>query len=194
MQTIRVWSLPLRALKWTLALSMMAAFATHELHAKWLGTPVHEWLGYVAVAAALLRVLLGLTAAAEPAGVWRFVGQGGFVRGPAATWAYACAVWAHREPRHLGHNPLGGWMIVALLADALVCGGSGWLSTTDRFWGVAWVGNVHDWSGHALLPLVALHVAGVVFTSLRQHENLLAAMIHGKKSENLVEPKSFQKK
>ena len=43
----------------------------------------------------------------------------------------------------MGHNPLGGWMIVALLATALATAISGWVYTTDAFWGVAWVERVH---------------------------------------------------
>jgi cytochrome b len=179
---VRVWSPSLRLLKWLFAASMVGAFVTHEASSRLGPITVHEWLGYLALGAAALRVLMGVVGT----GVWRF---DDFVRSPRATWAYAQAVWARREPRHLGHNPLGGWMIVALLVDALVCGFSGWLYTTDRFWGVAWVGDLHEVSGDLLLPLVALHVGGVVLTSRRHHENLLAAMIHGNKAPLQVENK-----
>jgi cytochrome b len=166
-----VWSLSLRLMHWTLALSMIASFATHEG-----GGWVHEWTGYLALAVALVRVLLGLFAS----GYWRFTT---FVRGLHATWAYAKAVWRRREPHYLGHNPLGGWMVLALLTDAIATGATGWLYTTDRFWGVAWLEELHGALGHALLPLLALHVAGVIFTSLRQRENLAAAMLHGRKRD-----------
>ena len=72
-------------------------------------------------------------------------------------------------------------IIVALLVTALLTAGSGWLYTTDRFWGMAWLETTHRVFGNALLPLLALHVAGVIFTSLRHHENLAAAMLHGRK-------------
>jgi len=81
----------------------------------------------------------------------------------------------------MGHNPLGGWMIVALLATALAAAISGWVYTTDAFWGVAWVERVHVFFAELLLVLAALHVAGVAFTSIRHRENLVAAMLHGKK-------------
>ena len=81
----------------------------------------------------------------------------------------------------MGHNPLGGWMIVALLATALAAAISGWVYTTDAFWGVAWVERVHVFFAELLLLLAALHVAGVAFTSIRHRENLVAAMLHGKK-------------
>ena len=164
-----VWSVGVRLLHWTLAVSMIASFVTHEA-----GGRVHEWTGYVALAAATVRVILGFVGS----GYWRFTQ---FVRGLPATLAYAKAVWSHREPRYLGHNPLGGWMVLALLADALATGFTGWLFTTDRFWGLAWLEELHGALGHALLPLLALHIAGAVFTSIRHRENLIASMIHGRK-------------
>ena len=164
-----VWNPLLRALHWVLAVSMIASFVTHEG-----AGAVHEALGYIAWAAGSLRVVLGFAGS----GYWPFKQ---FVRSPAATLAYTRDVLAHRESRFLGHNPLGGWMVLALLADAIACGLTGWMSTTDRFFGVAWVGNLHDGLGHALIPLLLLHLAGVAFTSWRHRENLVAAMLHGKK-------------
>ena len=72
-------------------------------------------------------------------------------------------------------------MVLALLADAVATGVTGWLFTTERFWGVQWLEQLHGALGDALLPLLALHIAGVIFTSLRQRENLVAAMLHGRK-------------
>ena len=74
-------------------------------------------------------------------------------------------------------------MVMALLADAVATGVTGWLYTTDRFWGMAWLEELHGVLGHLLLPLLALHVAGVVFTPLRQRENRVAAMLHGRKHD-----------
>ena len=58
---------------------------------------------------------------------------------------------------------------------------SGWLYTTDRFWGVEWVEDLHDGLTNVLIGLVIIHVAGVIWTSLRGRENLVAAMFHGRK-------------
>jgi cytochrome b len=167
--TRTVWSASVRLLHWTLASAMIMCFVTHEN----VGT-VHEWAGYVALAAASLRVVLGLAAS----GYWRF---SQFVRGAGATLAYAQSVWQHKERRYLGHNPLGGWMVLLMLADAIGAGLTGWLSTTDRFWGVAWMADLHGVLGEALPPLLLLHVAGAIFTSWRHRENLVAAMLHGRK-------------
>jgi cytochrome b len=165
-----VWSLRLRLLHWALALAMITSFATHEGGGKW-----HEWSGYVALTAATLRVLLGFVGS----GRWRF---SQFVRGVSATVSYARDVWHRREVRYLGHNPLGACMVLALLADAIATGLTGWLFTTDRFWGVQWLEDLHSVLGHALIPLLLLHLVGVAFTSWRHRENLVAAMVHGRKA------------
>ena len=103
------------------------------------------------------------------------------MRGPSPTLAYAGRVLGRREERYLGHNPLGGWMIVALLAMLVLVSASGWLATTDRYWGIALVQDLHEALADGLVALALLHVAGVVYSSLRHRENLVAAMIAGRK-------------
>jgi cytochrome b len=168
--TVPVWSVSVRLLHWTLALSMIASFATHESGSVW-----HEYLGYMALSAASVRVIMGFAGS----GYWRF---SQFLRGITVTSAYAKDVLKHRELRYLGHNPLGGWMVMALLADAVATGVTGWLFTTDRFWGAKWLEELHGVLGEALLPLLFLHIAGAVFTSYRHRENLIASMLHGRKA------------
>jgi cytochrome b len=163
------WSFSIRLLHWVLALAMILSFATHEGGGKF-----HEITGYIALASAVLRTMLGILGTDR----WRF---SSFVRNLEATFQYAKQVLRKTEPRYLGHNPLAAWMILALLFVAIMSGLSGWLYTTDQFWGVAWVGDTHDILGHLIIPLLLLHVAGAIFTSLRHRENLVAAMIHGNK-------------
>jgi cytochrome b len=88
------------------------------------------------------------------------------VRGPRATLAYARRVLAGREPRHLGHNPLGGWMVLALFACILGLALTGWLYTTDRFWGDETVERVHVALAWTMLALGRLHVGGVLLGEL----------------------------
>jgi cytochrome b len=154
-----------------LAACVLTAWITGEFKlksAEW----IHEWSGYAVLIVIALRV------------VWGFVGPryarfAQFVAGPSRTLAYAKAAVRRVEPRYVGHNPLGAWMIVALLATAALAALSGWLSITDRFWGVAWVQDAHHLLGDALIALASLHVAGVVYTSLREGENLVTAMLSG---------------
>jgi cytochrome b len=170
---VKVWDRFVRVAHWSLAVCVLAACLTAELKLK-SAEPLHEWLGYAALAVIAMRL------------AWGWIGPNyarfrQFVAGPARTFSYAKAVLRGDEPRHLGHNPLGGWMIVALLATAALASLSGWLSVTDRFWGVEWVQEAHEALGNAVVALAALHVAGVVYTSWRQRENLAAAMLSGLK-------------
>ncbi len=167
--TVAVWDRLVRWLHWSLLLSLLVS---------WLGTVVipgvHQPAGYLALA--LVAVRLG----------WGFAGSryarfGQFVRGPRATWAYACAVLRRREPRHIGHNPLGAYMIVALLASVCALALTGWLYTTDRFWGDEQIEALHLALAWTLLALAVLHVAGVFYTGRRQRESLLRAMFSGRK-------------
>jgi cytochrome b len=163
---LQVWDAFVRIAHWTLVTCLIAAWFTRR--------EVHEWIGYAAGAVVALRIL------------WGFVGSrharfSQFVRAPAATLAYARAVAAGCAPRYLGHNPLGAWMIVALLAVVALTAASGWLSVTERYWGVAWVQDTHEALADVLVALVALHLAGVAHASLRHRENLVRAMFTGRK-------------
>ena len=72
-------------------------------------------------------------------------------------------------------------MIVALLLTLTAVGASGWLMTTDAFFGSEAAEEVHEALANGLLGLVALHVAGVAFASWHQAENLVRAMWSGRK-------------
>ena len=74
-------------------------------------------------------------------------------------------------------------MIVALLAFAVVGSGAGALYVTDRFWGEAWMIRLHAVSTWAFVALIPLHVAGVVHASFKHRENLVRAMIDGRKDD-----------
>jgi cytochrome b len=94
---------------------------------------------------------------------------------------YAGKLLRGHAPRMLGHNPLGGWMIVLLLLCVVVVCVSGILYTTDRFWGLEWLERTHRISAWVLVGLVAVHLSGVAFMSWRHRENLVVAMWSGKK-------------
>ena len=166
---IPVWDLAVRVLHWSLVLSVAAAWLTRHSPGRW-----HEWLGYATLAIVAARTAWGFIGAGHA----RF---GKFMRSPAVTAGYARAILEGREDRHLGHNPLGGWMVAVLLAMVALVGFTGWLYTTDRFWGIAWVEQLHSTLSDVLFAFVALHILGVVFTSARHRENLLASMLHGRK-------------
>ena len=170
---MRVWDPFVRVAHWTLVIGVLGAWLTSEIDHK-AAEAVHEWLGYLVLAVLALRIPWGWIGT-------RYARFSQFVRPPRETLAYARTVAAGAEPRHLGHNPLGAWMIVALIVMAAAASLSGWLFVTDRFWGEEWLEETHEALANGLLALVALHVAGVVFSSLRHRENLVRAMITGRK-------------
>ena len=167
--TVRVWDRTVRVLHWSLVVAVaLAAVGTVALFG------AHQPAGYAALAIVVLRVLWGGLGN-------RYARFGQFVRAPRATLRYARAVLRRREPRCLGHNPLGGWMVVALMGCIAGLALTGWLYTTDAFFGDETVERAHRALAWALLGLVVAHLAGVAFTSLRQRENLVAAMFDGRK-------------
>ncbi|MDP1958034.1 MAG: cytochrome b/b6 domain-containing protein, partial [Rhodocyclaceae bacterium] len=102
-----------------------------------------------------------------------------FVRGPGAVLEYVTGLFRHAESHYAGHNAAGGWAIVALLALGLLTGASGWLVYQDS--GGEWLKEVHEALATGMLAVAALHVAGVVVSSLAHHENLVWAMFTGLK-------------
>ena len=168
-RTVRVWDLAVRIGHWLLASSILVAWLTRHAPGPW-----HERVGYASLAIVAARVTWGWCGSTHA----RFRD---FVRSPSNTLSYTRTLLEGREQRYLGHNPLGGWMILALLTTTILVGASGWLYTTDRYWGVEWVERLHGTLTDVLLVLVAAHVAGVVYASLRHRENLVVAMFHGRK-------------
>jgi len=158
-----------RIVHWVLAASVLLAWLTRHGGGAW-----HEWIGYASLVAVAVRIAWGWVGS-------RYARFSQFIRSPAETLRYAGGVLAGSAPRYLGHNPLGGWMIVALLTNTALAGLSGWLYTTNAYWGEQWLEDLHEALSVSLLVLIAMHVAGVVVTSFAHRENLAGAMIHGRK-------------
>lgn len=164
-----VWDPLVRIAHWSLAATVIAVWSTgHWFH------PFHHALGYAAAAIVALRV------------VWGFIGAHharfrDFVRGPSSTWRYAVALLRGTAPDHLGHNPLGGWMIVALLTTVALTSFTGWLYTTDAFWGYGWLEAAHAALSWLLATLVAGHLLGVIVMSRMEGRNLAWSMVTGRK-------------
>lgn len=135
---------------------------------------LHQPVGYAILGLLALRI------------VWGFAGSrharfADFVHTPRATLAYVRDLLAGRAPRVLGHNPLAGIMVLALMAALVATGASGWLMTTDAYRSVRWLEEAHEALASLTLGLVAVHVGAVVVMSAWHGENLVRAMITGKK-------------
>ena len=170
---IRVWDGLVRALHWTLAAAVVTAWVSGH----WAPDDfdaVHHTAGYVALAAVALRLAWGL----RDTGHARLAT---FLHGPRTVRGYARSLRDGHEPRYIGHNPLGGWMALTLWLCASALTFSGWLYTTEWLWGYGWLAALHAGLGWLVAALVATHLTGVVTTSWRHRENLVAAMFSGMK-------------
>ncbi|MGE3992450.1 cytochrome b/b6 domain-containing protein, partial [Pseudorhodoplanes sp.] len=103
------------------------------------------------------------------------------VRPPREVLAYLRDVALLRAPRYIGHNPAGGAMIIALLAALMGTAITGYMMTTDAYWGAKWVEEVHQTLANLTMGLVVVHVLGVLVASFEHRENLVKAMITGRK-------------
>jgi cytochrome b len=167
--TVKVWDPFVRVFHWSLVGLFAFAFLTGD---EWQ-TP-HELAGYVIGALVAARVLWGIVGS-------RHARFSTFVRSPAQTVRFMARKARFSAPRYLGHNPAGAAMILALLAAIGVIVTTGYMMTTDAYWGIEWVEELHEAAAYATLGLIALHIAGVALASVEHGENLVRAMITGRK-------------
>ena len=177
-RTIKVWDIPTRFFHWSLATLIVVAFISAEAGASvfW----VHVYSGTAVLSLVAFRLVWGVLGS-------RYARFDDFVHGPDTVGTYAKKLMQFRPPHHVGHNPLGGWMVVALLAAVMVISLSGLMTSEDgyvgplAFIGGGWIGELHEGLGHIWIPLVAFHVGGVLVHGLISRENLVRAMVTGNK-------------
>lgn len=184
---IRTWDILIRLFHWTLVAAFFTAYLVED---DWLR--LHVLAGYTVLGLLLFRIVWGLIGTPHA----RF---SNFVCSPARTLAYLRDAVAFRARRHLGHNPAGAAMIIALLvslAGTTVTGLAlyGYAEFSGPLSGLLngvpeWLGGslepVHEFFADFTLLLVALHVAGVILTSLQHGENLVRSMFTGIKQKEL---------
>jgi cytochrome b len=181
---ILVWDPFVRAFHWCLAVAILVALVTGLL---------------LPPTTILLHLVAGIAAVVLVASrtVWGFLGPaharfGSFLHRPGAVLRHLAELRAGAAPRHLGHNPLGGWMVALLLGAVALLGATGVatlggsLKSGPLAFATAYaVGEtartLHNLLGLGLLGLLLLHLCGVVFESRRTGENLAAAMVGGRK-------------
>lgn len=164
-----VWDAPVRVFHWLLAGSFAVAWITSEGE-RW--QLVHVTAGYTMAGLVAFRILWGLAGTRHA----RFAD---FVRGPRAVLGYLQSLLRRRPEHHAGHNPAGGLAILALLALSLLTAGAGW--ATYKEIGGDLFEEVHEVLANTLMLLVVVHIVAVLVSSRLHHENLVAAMVHGRK-------------
>ena len=183
---VRIWDLPVRAFHWLLIpLMAFAWWSAKEGYLDW-----HRLTGYVLLALVLFRV------------IWGFVGSqtarfSDFLRGPAAIAAYFGKKNSSGEPG-FGHNPIGGWSVLAMLAliAVLIVLGlfavdvdgieSGPLAVYVSFDAGRWASHAHEFVFNVLLGLIGLHILAIAFYAIFQRDNLVGPMITGSKTVNAL--------
>lgn len=184
---IPVWDLATRLFHWLLVLLVAGAWLSYkygDVTMTW-----HKWNGYAILTLLLFRLLWGAIGSSTA----RF---GDFVKGPRSVLRYLRD--GARAPA-LGHNPAGGWSVLAMLGILVVQAGAGLFTTDDIIVSgplkflvsadtAAFLSSLHRLGYYLLLGLVALHLAALAFHRLAHGENLVRAMISGKKCPDQVPP------
>ena len=183
LKRVKVWDLPTRLFHWVLVILVACSFITGSIGGQ--AMVYHERCGVAILVLLLFRL------------VWGFIGGRHarfttFVSSPAAVWRYAVDLIRNTSPRYLGHNPLGGWSILAMLTLLLVQVGTGLFANDDIFTEgplfayVAkntsdWLTRIHLFNQKAILFLVAVHLGAILFYLVVKRENLIYPMISGTK-------------
>ena len=177
---VHVWDRFVRLFHWTLVAAFALAYFTEDdLLA------VHVYAGYVVGVLIVARLM------------WGFVGPrharfSDFVYAPVTTLRYLRDLILFRAERHIGHSPAGGAMVVLLLVllaltvttGLVVYGGdqqAGPLAGMFRRDTGEATEEIHEVIAIITLAFVFLHISAVVFASLVHRENLVRAMITGRK-------------
>jgi cytochrome b len=166
-----VWDPFVRIFHW----SLVAAMAYELIFEP--GTKAHVYVGYYVIAIVSLRMVWGLIGT-------RHARFSDFVKSPAAVAGYLKSLLSGNPRHYLGHNPAGGWMVVVLLIMAAITGFTGYAMKTDALWGEEWIEQLHEFCANGMIGLIALHVLGVIVSSYMHRENLVSAMITGKKQKH----------
>lgn len=164
---IKVWDPVVRLFHWGLALGCIANLTVlREARA------VHRYVGYALLAAIAVRLF------------WGFVGTQharfkDFAPSPRGLRSYLAGLVRGQEPRHVGHNPAGALMMLALMGLVAACGVTGWMMGLDAFWGEPWLEATHEIVANIILAMAILHVLAAALESWRHRENLVMSMVTG---------------
>jgi cytochrome b len=184
-----VWDLPLRAFHWLFALSILASWLTAEPGSAWM--PWHMRLGYWMMGLLTFRI------------IWGFVGPrharfASFLAGPRAMWRYARGLTGFEEAIHsVGHNPLGGVMVIVMLLLVAFQVSTGLFATDDIVWTGPYNPAVTDHTARLLTSLhhanfnliwaaIALHIGAIAYYAFAKKQNLVPAMLSGWKPAETV--------
>lgn len=190
---VRVWDVPTRLFHWVLV-----ALVAVNLYTGFVGglteMDLHMKTGLAILGLVVFRVAWGFLG--SPRSRFR-----DFVRGPLTVLSYARKLFGKSHEPWAGHNPLGGWSVIALLTILAVQAGTGLFSNDDIFTEgplAKLVSNstsdtltaVHHFTVDILIALIVLHLASVTFYLLVKGQNLIRPMLTGRKRAGEAPPGS----
>ncbi|MFV2058537.1 MAG: cytochrome b/b6 domain-containing protein, partial [Thiohalomonadales bacterium] len=179
---IVIWDLPTRLFHWLFVAGFTIAWITHDDN-RFLY--LHVFSGYLFLGLLLFRLVWGVIGTHFA----RFVS---FAHDWKSVSVYLISLLNGSSMRYIGHNPAGGWAIFLMLLLALVVSITGVLTLGGEeghgplagyiHYGVGIIArDIHEVSAWALLAVVVAHLGGVIVESVLHRENLIWAMISGRK-------------
>lgn len=179
-KTVKAWDPLVRVFHWSLVFFFLIAFITED---DWLN--LHVQAGYAVSLLIGFRLIWGLIGTRNA----RFLS---FVKRPGVVLSYLKSMLTFRVPHYLGHNPVAAVMVIALLVSISIVSFTGMaLIATEgqgplagslfSGWSADWMEELHEFFANFTMLLVFAHVAGVLISSLLEGENLVKAMVTGRK-------------
>lgn len=184
----RTWDIPIRVFHWTLV-GLVGLSIYTGLTGGLKEMDFHVKSGVVILSLVLFRLIWGVVGGTHA----RFTD---FVKGPAQVVQHVQQeILAGKPSASAGHNPLGGWMVLALLMVLLALTGTGLFANDDIFTEGPLASKVskavsdrlttfHHWAGYGLFALIGLHVCAVFSYLLLKKEDLITPMMTGNKVSN----------
>jgi cytochrome b len=183
---VRVWDAPVRLFHWIVVVLVGTSWVTAEDHL----LTVHLWSGVALLTLVIFRV------------AWGFLGSttarfSNFVAPPRSVFGYVRALMRGDKPLYAGHNPAGGWMVIALLAMLTIQAVIGLFANDDIHFNAPLsmlisrdasdsLTDLHGRLFNLVLLLVWIHVVAVFFYRFVKGEDLLVPMLTGTKPATSV--------
>ncbi len=178
-----VWDIAIRLFHWALVVLMIVLIVTGKLGGNWLEW--HQLAGYAVLALIIFRIVWGFVGSYHA----RFIN---FVHGPRTVVSYIKSIFRKTPVRYAGHNPLGAWSTLVLLAVTLVQAVTGLFSNDDVMLEGPfaakvskeisdWLTGLHKWNANLLFILIGIHLLAILFYIVIKKEQLIKPMITGKK-------------
>jgi cytochrome b len=166
---ILVWDPLVRVFHWTVVIGCaLDLFVLED------GKATHRFVGYVVAAALVVRF------------VWGFLGPkharfADFFPTREKVTRYVKALSRGEEPRYIGHNPAGAIVMLTLMILLAAVSITGWMLTLDVYFGDKVLEELHEAIANLIFVLAGFHAAAAIYEGWRHKENLIWAMITGRK-------------